>query len=136
MIWRQKDLYDSGHPSDGAADKRFGIGNARCKTRHGAFFWVAHGFELVNDKLFDGLFPRKADQLLFAINDQIGHFGNAVDALHDRVFAATAFDVFNFNLEGMCHFEVLFECPPIQSMAVMLSVSKDSSGYHMIYIKG
>ena len=119
MILKASYLEDSGHPSYGAADERFGIGNARRKARHWAFFWVAHGFELVNDELLDGLFAREADQLLFAINDQIGHFGNAVDALHDGVFAATAFDVFNFNLVSVCHFEFLYERPSIQFMGVL-----------------
>ena len=123
---------DSGHPPNGAADKRFGIGDASRKTRHGAFFGVAHGFELVNDKLLDGFFSRKADQLLFAINDQISDLGHAVDAFHDGIFAATAFDVFYFNLVSVCHFEVLFERPPIQSVGVMWPVSNNSSGYHMI----
>ena len=122
----------SGHPSDGATDKRFGIGYASRKTRHWAFFGVAHWFELVNDELFDGLFSRKADQLLFAINDQISDLGNAVDAFHDGVFAATAFDIFYFNLVSLCHFEALFERSSIQPNGVMLSVSIYSNGYHMI----
>jgi hypothetical protein len=53
--------------------------------------------------LLDGLFASKTDQLLFAINDQIGNLGNAVDAFDDGVLATTAFDVFNFNLERLCH---------------------------------
>lgn len=94
-------------PANCATDKRLGIGNARFKPRNGAFFGVAHRFELVDDELLDGLFPRKAHQLLFAVNDQVGHFGNAVDALHDGVFAATALDVLYFYLKNLCHVEIL-----------------------------
>ena len=132
MILQVNYLEDLGHSSYGAADERFGIGNARGKARHWAFFGVAHRFELVDDQLLNRLFSWKADQLLFAINDQVGHFGNAVNALHDGVFAATAFDVFNFNLVSVCHFEVLFERSPSQFTWVIWQVSNDSSGYHMI----
>jgi hypothetical protein len=105
------ELQVSGHPSYGTADKRLGIGNASRKACDRAFFWVAHGFELVNDKLLDGFFSSKADQLLFAINDQISDLGHAMDAFHDGIFAATAFDVFNFNLKSLSHFVFLSEAP-------------------------
>jgi hypothetical protein len=49
--------------------------------------------------------------LFFAINDQIGNLRDAVDALDDGVFAATAFDVLNFNLESLCHDMFLCEMP-------------------------
>ena len=49
-------LPDSGHPSDGATDKRLGIGNAGRNASHRTFFGVTHRFELVDDKLLDRFF--------------------------------------------------------------------------------
>ena len=98
-----------GDAANCATDKRLGIGNARFKPRNGAFFGVAHRFELVDNELFDGLFPGKTHHLLIAIDDQVAYLGNTVDALHDGVFTATALDVFYFNLEILSHFELLFK---------------------------
>jgi hypothetical protein len=47
--------------------------------------------------------------LFLAINDQVAHLGNTVDAFHDGVFAATTLDVFYFNLEILSHFELLLK---------------------------
>jgi hypothetical protein len=49
--------------------------------------------------------------LLFTVNGQFSDFGNAVDAFDNRIFAATAFDVFNFNLKSLSHFVFLSEAP-------------------------
>jgi hypothetical protein len=55
--------------------------------------------------------PEKLTNCFSRVNDQVGHFGNTVDALDDGVFAATALDVLYFNLESLCHFEVLLNRP-------------------------
>lgn len=107
LHYKFNDMTVSGQAADGAAHKGLGVGQARLHPFKRTLLWVAHGFELLHHRVAGCSRAREAHHVMFTVHHQVGHLGHCREALDDGFFAATAFEIIDFDLHVYVHVDVL-----------------------------